>query len=352
MKKTVIAFFVIASLLLSGCNAWLNSSYASVVPHKEQNMQPEEPLEEPENYEDIVLILTNMIQYGQQKQTISMKEMENGWEEYVDEVVEYVQKVYPLGAYAVSKIDYEIGTSFGRSALAVEIVYHRSLAEIDAVQNAETPKQFADILYHALRTMKARVTVCVENYTETDFTQLVRDYAMRYPQYVMEEPRISATMYPQSGKDRVVELFFTYDTSRDALLRMQEQVSLVFSSSELYVSGESTTIEKYGQLYFFLMINRHDYSVQTSITPAYSLLHHGVGDSKAVATVYAAMCRQAGLNCETISGTRAGQAWHWNIIKVNGRTYHVDLLRCHEQGRFFYNTAGGMTDYVWDYSAY
>lgn len=352
MKKSVITLFVLISLLLSGCNSWMNGSYTSVHPHKEQNVLPEEPLEEPENYEDILLILTKMVQYGQQKQTISMVEMEEGWEEYMDEVVDYVHNVYPLGAYAVSDIDYEIGTSFGRPALAVEISYHRSIAEIGAVQEAENANQLADILYHALRTMATRVAVCVENYQETDFAQMVRDYAMRYPQYVMEEPRVSATIYPQNGKDRVIELYFTYDTGRDALLRMQEQVSLVFSSSELYVSGESTTIEKYGQLYYFLMINRHDYSVQTSITPAYSLLLHGVGDSKAVATVYAAMCREAGLNCETISGTRAGQAWHWNIIKVNGNTYHVDLLRCHEQGRFFYKAPKEMTDYVWDYSEY
>ena len=80
MKKTVTAFFLIAVLLFSGCNSWMDGSYTSVVPHKEQNMQPEEPLEEPEDYEDILLILTNMIQYGQPKQTISMAEMEEGWQ--------------------------------------------------------------------------------------------------------------------------------------------------------------------------------------------------------------------------------------------------------------------------------
>lgn len=352
MKRTWIALILIMALLLSGCNALLNGSYASVVPHKEQNMQPEESLEEPETYEDIVEILKNMIEYGQAKQTISMKEMEDGWEDYIDKVVDYVQMIYPLGAYAVSDIDYEIGKSFGRAALAVEVSYYRSLAEIDAVQSAKTPAQFADILYHALRTLKDSVAVFVENYTEMDYAQMVRDYAMLYPQYVMEEPRVSATAYPQSGKDRIVELFFTYDTSRTALQRMQEQVSLVFSSSELYVSGDGTTLEKYGQLYSFLMINRHDYSVQTSITPAYSLLHHGVGDSKAFATVYAAMCRQAGLNCQTISGTRAGQAWYWNVFRVGGKQYHVDILRCQEEGRFFYKVGQGMTDYVWDYSAY
>jgi hypothetical protein len=293
-----------------------------------------------------------MIEYGQEKQTISMEEMEEGWEDYIDVVVKYVQTVYPLGAYAVSEIDYEIGKSFGRSALAVEITYYRSLAEIDAVQNAETPAQFADILHHALRTLKVSVAVNVKNYTEMDYAQMVRDYAMLYPQYVMEEPRVSATVYPQTGKNRIVELFFTYDTSRIALQRMQEQVSLVFSSSELYVSGDGTAMEKYGQLYSFLMINRHDYSVQTSITPAYSLLHHGVGDSKAFAMVYKTMCQNADLQCQVVSGTRDGEAHYWNLIRFGGTDYHVDLLASNEAGEFTLMLPEEMSGYVWDYSLY
>ena len=44
-------------------------------------------------------------------------------------------------------------------------------------------------------------------------------------------------------------------------------------------------------------MERYDYRIETSITPAYSLLRHGVGDSRAFAVVYAAMCQQAGLEC-------------------------------------------------------
>ena len=68
----------------------------------------------------------------------------------------------------------------------------------------------------------------------------------------------------------------------------------VFESAVLYVSGDGAEKQKFSQLYAFLM-ERFDYKVETSITPAYSLLRHGVGDSRAFATVYAAMCRLAGL---------------------------------------------------------
>ena len=125
----------------------------------------------------------------------------------------------------------------------------------------------------------------------------------------------------------------------------------VFEAAELYVSGDGAERQKYSQLYGFLM-ERFDYTVETSITPAYSLLHHGVGDSRAFATVYAAMCRRAGMECLMVTGTRSGEPWVWNIIQVGGIYRHVDLLQCSVQGRFQEKTDAEMSGYVWDYSAY
>ena len=64
------------------------------------------------------------------------------------------------------------------------------------------------------------------------------------------------------------------------------------------------------------------------------------------------MCRQAGVDCQVVSGTRDGESWHWNIIREENVYYHVDLLRCNEGGGFSRRTAAQMQDYVWDYSAY
>ena len=99
-------------------------------------------------------------------------------------------------------------------------------------------------------------------------------------------------------------------------------------------------------------MERFDYKIETSITPAYSLLRHGVGDSRAFANVYGAMCRSAGLECLTVTGTRNGEPWTWNMICDNGIYYHLDLTRCKEDGSFCERAEGSMTGYVWDYSAF
>ena len=166
----------------------------------------------------------------------------------------------------------------------------------------------------------------------------------------MEIPQVTEGIYG-SGPGRLVELTFTYQNGRDALRLMQSQVKPVFEAAELYVSGDAAARQKYSQLYAFLM-ERFDYKVETSITPAYSLLHHGVGDSRAFATVYAAMCRRAGLECMVVTGTRSGEPWVWNIIKMGEVYRHVDLLSCSAQGRFQERTDRELESYVWDYSAY
>ena len=99
-------------------------------------------------------------------------------------------------------------------------------------------------------------------------------------------------------------------------------------------------------------MERNDYRVETSLTPSYSLLRHGVGDSKAFAVVYSAMCRRAGLDCQTVSGTRDGNPWVWNIICEDGVYYYVDLLRSEAAGTMLRLTDANMSGYVWDYSAY
>lgn len=351
MKRINLIFVILLAIFLCGCSAWMNGYYASAKPHKEQNFGPEQVLAAPKTYEDIELILKNMVESGQQRKTISMEKMQGDWQGYVSDAVDYVKTTYPMGVYAVSDIDYEIGTNNGKPALAVDIVYCRSSSDIAAVWNAEDIKQVEDIVYDALCAFDLSVAIRMEDYSETDYLQMVEDYAIRFPQFVMETPQVSVMTYPEEGEDRIVELLFHYDTSRTAMRQMREQVDRIFDASEMYVSGDGSVMEKFHQLYSFLM-NRYEYTIQPSITPSYSLLHHGLGDSKAFATVYGAMCRRAGLNCETVAGTRNGQVWYWNVLKVDGETYHVDLLSCLEKDRFFYCTPQELTDYVWDSSAY
>ena len=352
MRRYALTMILLFSILLGGCESWMNGSYLSVKPHQEQDSRPGNGSSEVASYLELRDALSDLVAGGIQKGVIYI----TGFEEatirsYMDNAIRYVRTNTALGAYAVDKISYDLGTNSGKQAAAVEITYIHNRSEILRIKSAEDMDAAVDMITSALEKCDASVVLRVREFADKDFTQLVQDYMDAHPESCMEMPQVTAAVYPDSGVERVIEVTFTYQTSREALRAMQERVRPVFASARLYVSGDAPVQQKYAQLYSFLM-ERYDYTVETSITPSYSLLCHGVGDSRAFAVTYAAMCTQAELECWVVSGTRAGEPWFWNIICDDGTYYHVDLLLCNSAGGFQGWLDENMVGYVWDYSAY
>lgn len=350
MKRKMVCLFAAVSLLLTGCG-WLDGNYVSVAPHREQEQSQQTGVISAANYQELLDALEELIASGTASAVINVADypsnmVENG----VALAVRYAKGTYPMGAYAVEDIACELGTSGGQPALAVTVTYRYSWAQIRRIRKLENMEAVETAVVQALKSFDPSLVLLVETYEDRDFIQIVENYAVEHPQIVMETPQVTVNTHG-GGKSRVVELIFTYQNSRDALRQMQSQVEPVFNAASLYVSGEGADRQKFSQLYAFLM-ERFDYTVETSITPAYSLLRHGVGDSRAFATVYAAMCRGAGLECRIVTGTHAGEPWTWNMVLDNGYYYHVDLLRSSEQGGYREFTDSEMRNYVWDYSAY
>lgn len=351
MRHKWICLILILCLCLNGCS-WMSGGYVSVEPHLERQTQMVIDGISASNYVQLVTALEDIIQSGTESATIQVGQYNQDLVAgNMEMAVRYAMKSYPIGAYAVESIKYEIGTKGGKPAIAVQIGYIHSRVELRGIRYVNGMAEAENVIEEALRNCGPGVVLMVENYKNADFTQLVSDYAERNPQVVMEIPQVTAGVYPETGLNRVVELTFTYQTSRETLRQMQTQVSPVFDAAALYVSGEGADSQKYAQLYAFLM-ERFDYEITTSITPTYSLLRHGVGDNRAFAQVYAAMCRLAGLECMTVTGTRDGEPWCWNIVMDDVNYFHVDLLRCNELGGFREFTDEEMDGYVWDYSAY
>ncbi len=350
MKRKILLPALALCLLLTGCG-WLDGSYVSVKPHQEQRQNSQTDVIAASNYRELMDALEEIIAAGAEVAAINVADYPgDSVESGMMMAVRYAKDSYSIGAYAVESIAYELGTSSGLPAMSVRVTYRHNRSEIQQIRDVKDISEAESVVSDALEGYEASIVLRVEDYFVRDFTQFVQDYAEEHPETVMETPQVTESVYG-SGQERVVELIFTYQTSRDALRRMQSQVKPVFDSASLYVSGDGADRQKYSQLYAFLM-ERFDYKVETSITPAYSLLRHGVGDSRAFATVYAAMCRGAGLECMTVTGTRAGEPWTWNIVLDDGQYYHVDLLHSNEIGKYKEFTDSEMSSYVWDYSAY
>ena len=346
----IIALVLAVGLLLGGCS-WQDGSYHSVTPHRQQNGSTRTENLVVSSYEELLEAMEEVVSKGTENCIINAVNYDvEELEEKLPNASYYIRKVYPIGAYAVESLTCEVGSNTGKTAIALNVTYRHSPTEIRKIQRAQDAEDVRQLVGKAMEAFDTVLVLQMEDYVQLDVTQLVQDHAMQNPEMVMEVPQVTEEIYG-IGQSRVMELRFSYQTGREALRNMQFQVKPVFDSAVLYVSGEGAESQKFSQLYAFLM-ERFDYKVETSITPAYSLLRHGVGDSRAFATVYAAMCRDAGLECIVVTGTHSGEPWTWNIICEDGYYWHVDLLRSNESGQFGKNLDADMEGYVWDYSAY
>lgn len=351
MRKIIIPLLLLA-LLLSGCSTWMDGEYHSVKPHASDGNKLSDDKVMVDGYNELRDALVEMVTSGKQQSTFYITGFTlDEVDQYMNTAIMHVFQNSAVGAYAADEITFDSGISGGIAAIAVDVTYVHGRQEILRIKRTNNMDGVQSLIKSALHNCEADAVLLVDQYEEEDLSQFVRDYVETNPHLCMERPQVSVSVYPDRGDERVLEINFTYQTSRETLRSMQAIVTPIFSAAELYVQNSDGESRKYEQLYSFLM-ERFDYRYETSITPAYTLLRYGVGDSKAFATVFGIMCQNADLECSVVSGTKNAEAYYWNRICIEDVVYYVDLLACNEAGEFTPKLEEEMSGYVWDYSEY
>ncbi len=352
MRRAVLflALFILTGVL-AGCTSWMTGSYVSVKPHAEVYAQTEPQDTEVASYyqqlRDAFLIL---VERYSDKGVVDVSQYGSALESDLERAAAYVTDQDPMGAYAVSKIQYELKEVGARRVAAVEISYRKTLEEMQEIQAVWGPEGVRTKVATALDAFTQKLTLRVSGYETLDLTKMVEDYYSSHLNSVMECPRVTASLYPRTGTVRLMEIRFHYSTSQETMRSMRREVQTIFSSASGYVGKQLPDLAKATRLYSFLMALYSE--AGPSVTPAYSLLCQGVGDSESFALVYAALCRQSELECQVVRGTHGGKTWYWNIVCLDGVYYHVDLMGDRELGRLNLRSDPDMEAYDWDQSAY
>ena len=347
MRSILSVILLLAVLLsVSGCSMF-SETYVAQRPHQGNHHSIQSGQQMASSYPEIYTALAALVSHGETTGVIILSDLtEQVGRSYMQAAVKNVMGQDPIGAYAVDNIQFDMGTNAGRMAVGVQIQYSRSRADIANVKSVTTMEEAELLIGQSLEQSTDAVVFVVEQFDQIDFASLVQQYGQTNAAMVMEIPQVMTAIYPHTGQKRLVEVTFTYQNSQDDLLQMQALVKPFFTAAELYVQGETSTRKKFQQLYSFLM-ERWDYKLKSSVTPTYSLLQDGMGDSMAFACVYAAMCRQTGLECRVVTGTKDGKVWSWNRVVISNRVYYIDLIEAARSGRFQMRTASEMHGYTW-----
>ena len=238
MKKKTVALAAALCLLLSGCS-WMNGSYVSVTPHRVQTSGDRTESLSASDYSQLQEVVEDLVSSGTETAVINIFDYDiPTLEQNLSTLCHHIQKVYPIGAYAVENISCEVGTNGGKAAVAVKIQYRHSRIELRKIQSIARMGDAVALVEKALRNYESVLTMKVDQYEYLDFATVVQDYARQHPEIVMEVPKVTSEVYGR-GLVRVVEVTFTYQNSRETLKNMQQQVQPVFDSAVLYVRGEA-----------------------------------------------------------------------------------------------------------------
>lgn len=339
------------AFLLAGCSTWKRDTYVSVKPHAEGYAQTDpEDTEVASSYPELLELLEYLVQNYAGQATVDVSQYGEDLEADLERIVREVKRTDPLAAYAVGDIGLELAEVGARRVVSVTIDYCRTQEQLQEIQSAWGVNGVKNKVIQALEAAEPAITLRVTGYEPINLAVQVRTYYEEHLDTVMECPQVTVQVYPDSGNVRVMEIQFQYSTNQEALLRMKRDVQVMLDSAAGYVGGQTSERVKAERLYSFL----RPLFVQAgpSATPVYSLLCVGVGDSQSMAMVYALLCRQAGLDCQVVSGSSNGREWHWNILCLDGVYYHADILADWEGGELTLRCDEEMTNYIWNTGMY
>ena len=361
MKKTAI--LLILSVLLSGltaCGSWVRDDYLSVTPHSEQPYTEPAPTQEElpptvSSRNELRGAVLSMIRDWTEHSIILVEDYDGDIAGDLTQTVQYATKEDPVGAYAVDYADAELTGDAVSGSIAINIVFRRSAAEISSIVTVNGNEGACDRILEVLSNCSPALTLRIRNYRDTDFASYIRAYCLEHPEQMLALPELSAQVYPEEGETRILELHFLYPDTREEMRIMQGSVDTILSSASNYIRAGKTNTDRASLLCRFLT-TRFSYTVceDEPVMPAYSLLCEGKAHSLSFASVFFAECRNADIDCRIISGTRNGTAHYWNMIRLDGQYYYVDLMRgiAREEYDLTLLTTQELEaeEYVWDHT--
>lgn len=352
MKKRILALAAAGCLLLSGCKAMLERSYSAATPHADHPVTAEDPsVLRVENYRELVSAVLYLVSEGEEEGTIQLHNYDGEEESDLSAACLEVATQDPLGAYAVDYIKHELSrvVSYYQATLAIH--YRRSAEQRKSIVSVNGDRAIRDQLQGALEDFSSEAVLRVPYFfgDEETVKTLLREAYYADPALTLPETEVS--LYPDSGRERIVELTMTYAEAIETLKEQREelshQVAGLLPEGE-QPSGRAAARWALERLWDVEEAPEGDgpdtlpYDPEGGST-AYDALVERRADGEGMALGYALLCQRLGLNCSVQTGLLEEETRVWDVVELpSGEKLYVDPslgrewdISSHSQEKFF-----------------
>lgn len=259
-----------------------------------------------------------------------------------------------LCAYCVRDISYEMEKIVNYYESAVTIDYTSYAAELSSIIQLPYAVGLEDILSTAMEENRQRITILIgtSSYSVENMKSLALDLYRESPTICVREPQLTVFMYSGAGRQRLYEINFHYGMAEDEVIRCKSQLKNLDVVSNL---GAEDLDEVHSALAACRYLAENCVYSETANASCYDALILRESDSEGLALAYVEMCHQLGIDCRIVYGQMGGGDHCWNIVKIDGDYYHVDVSRCYDgdfADGFLLDDESMWNDYRWNISNY
>ncbi len=331
MNRKILAAVSAAVLILQGGCSILKTEYYSVKDYTEDmTSEVEELTGSIGNYDSLLRAISGMVQRHEESGRLTFSNYDGTVSDDIAVACWEVKSDTALGAYAVDYMSYDINRIVSYYEAEIFINYRRTREQVDSIQALSTMTQFEDAIYDAISDLEPVLTVSMNTtgLSEEDIQALVSGVYFENPLMTVIEPQVTAEIYPESGIERIIEVYIDYGGDTDTLREMKSQLREGVVELSVSVTGRASPETA---LALADALARHctlldETTVESSVdSTAYGAVVNGAADSEGLAMAFMSLCIAKDIECVVVEGRLNTRAHFWNIVTIDGVSRHVDV---------------------------
>lgn len=358
MKKKIIALFAAAALAasLSGCTSIFDKEYIAITDYVDASTPPQqEGTVQVENYLELKLAINKLITAHEESGSLDFSSYKG--ENISDDLAAACNEVRSetaLAAYVVDYISYDLDRHVSYYEAEVYVYYLHTQEEVEAIVSVGTVSGLYDAVSAALEQMSPGLVVMVtaSGASEAEVAGYVTEAYFENPLSCVNLPTTEVTMYTGGGLQRIYEINLDYGASVASLASRKE----ILSAELTELAGRVTSRgEAYRALQAATVVMETCASNAEAGDTLWDAVHLGAAYSRGMALAFKALCDIVEVDCTVVAGRLDRAEHYWNIVTVDGASYHVDVSAAAERGlaaTFFISDADMWGHYWWDNENY
>ena len=257
-------------------------------------------------------------------------------------------------AYCVANISYDVSKLVNHYEARFTISYNEAGEDPDSIVRLQLTTGLAEQLRQAIAGGDSRLVVLIgrSSMTAEDVENLASKVYRENPIIEPREPRVTVNMLSGTGSQRLYEISFNYNLSDEELQQRRAELQALEPFAEAEQIPEDSAERALLACEYLLEHSSYSESASNDI---YAALIGGEANSEGLALAYVELCRQLEVPCQVVYGQRNWRNCCWNIIQLEGKSYHVDVSACMtlgiDQGFLLPDETMWML-YRWDISSY